>query len=182
MNGVLNFDNFIMESKNFGLVNEDSLDDFDIDGKIAKERNTVSQEVKFKINTLISKTITKMYKACDKFFAQKGMKMRQYQYSNSDAYKIEYPDLMWGFTYKPENTINFLLVIGEYGHIEGIEKSETWKFLDELANFVESKVKYISARKSYDKNSYDTWQDSLSGIHGSGSLIIRFSTQVKDLK
>ena len=177
MNGVLNFDNFIMESKNFGLVNEDSLDDFDIDGSIAKERNAASDDIKAKTAMAISKTMNKMYKLCEKFFAQKGMKMKQSRYSNSDTYRIEYPDLGWGFTYKPEDTINFLLVIGSYGRIAGVENST--EFLKELVDFIESKIKNLKCNRGW---SYDIWEDSLSGIHGSGSLIARFGIKLKDLK
>ena len=177
MNGILNFDNFIMESKNFGLVNEDSLDDFDINGSIARERNAVPNAVKVKTVSGISKTMNKMYKLCDKFFEQKGVKIRYHQYSNSDTYRIEYPDLGWGFTYKPEDTINFLLVIGSYGRIAGVENST--EFLKELVDFIESKIKNLKCNRGW---SYDIWEDSLSGIHGSGSLIARFGIKLKDLK
>ncbi|MBP5785104.1 MAG: hypothetical protein J6W16_05930 [Methanobrevibacter sp.] len=156
-------------------INEDSLDDFDIDGKYAKTRNTVSQSIKNKTGKLIDKTIASIQQTCEKFFAQKGMKMKQNKYMNSDVYKIEYPDLSWGFTYKPENRISFLVVIGEYGHIEGIEKADSEKFLKEFANFICNEIPYLKCNN-------DIWKDSLSGIHGSASWIVRFGTQLKDLK
>lgn len=161
------------------FINEDSLDDFDIDGKIAKERNAVSNDVKFKTAAGINKTMNKMYTLCEKFFKQKGMKMKQSRYSNSDAYKIEYPDLGWGFTYKPDNTVSFLLVIGEYGSIDGVEKENTTEFLKELVDFIESKIKNLKCNMGW---GYDIWEDSIGGIHGSASWIARFGIKLKDLK
>lgn len=174
-------DEFIKEKLNEADIanqenlNEDSLDDFDIDGKIAKERNAVSAAIKTKTARAINKTMNEMYELCDKFFAQKGMKIKQYRYSKSDTYKIEYPDLGWGFTYKPNNSVEFLLVIGECGSIDGVEKENSIEFLKELVEFITSEIKYLRCDD-------DIWKDSMWGIHGTAPYIVRFTTQLKDLK
>ena len=60
--------------KNFDqFLNEDSLDDFDIGGKIAKERAGVSEQRKREVRKLIGSTMTKIQKNCKSFFEKKGL-------------------------------------------------------------------------------------------------------------
>ena len=158
------------------FINEDSLDDFDIDGKIAKERAGVSDQRKQEVSRLISKTIAKIEKNCKSFFESKGLNLKPAgMYVRSNTYKLEYPNLSWGFTYSQRDGLSFLVVIGEYARIDGIEKDKNYEFLREFAEFIKSKIKYLRCND-------DIWQDSITGIHGSASFIVRFTTEVKDLK
>ena len=68
-----------------------------------------------------------------------------------------------------------MVVIGEYGRIEGVEKSENYELLKEFAEFIKSKIKYLHCNN-------DIWEDSMTGIHGSASFIVRFVAEVQDLK
>lgn len=95
--------------------------------------------------------------------------------ARKNSYVVEYPDLSWGFTYSPRDGVNFLVVIGEYGRIEGVEKSENYELLKEFAEFIKSKIKYLHCNN-------DIWEDSMTGIHGSASFIVRFVAEVQDLK
>lgn len=157
------------------FLNEDSLDDFDIDGKIAKKRGEVSAQRKAEVHKLINNTMTKIQKNCKSFFEKKGLNLKQGSRATLNEYAIEYPDLSWGFTYSQRDGIRFLVVIGEYGRIEGVEKSESYEFLREFVEFIKSKIKYLRCNN-------DIWKDSMTGIHGSASFIVRFTAEVQDLK
>lgn len=157
------------------FLNEDSLDDFDIDGKIAKKRSETPEQRKVEVRRLISKTMTKIQKNCKSFFEQKGLNLKEGIRARTNTYVVKYPDLSWGFTYSPRDGVRFLVVIGEYGRIEGVEKGECYEFLREFVEFIKSKIKYLHCKD-------DIWEDSMTGIHGSASFIVRFTAEVQDLK
>lgn len=119
--------------------------------------------------------MTKIQKNCKSFFEKKGLKLKQGLHARSNEYVIEYPDLGWGFTYSQRDGVRFLVAIGEYGRIEGIEKDKSYEFLKEFAEFIKSKIKYLHCND-------DIWKDSMTGIHGSASFIVRFTAEVQDLK
>ena len=157
-------------------IMEDSLDDFDIDGKYEKARSQVSPSVKEKLNKKINKNIENLYKICDEFFKSKDLKIKKSEYHNSDSYCIYKPDLNWGFTYKPTNVLHFNIYIGAYGHINGIEKENTKDFMIELGNEITSKINYMKFNKSYGIE-----KTSLGSIYNA-SLKIELDTTVKELK
>lgn len=157
------------------FLNEDSLDDFDIGGKAAAKRAATPDQTKVEVDKLIDKTIAKIHKNCEIFFKQKGLNLKENKYAYANTYRIERPNLSWGFTYSPRDGINFLVIIGGYGHIEGIEKDESYTFLKEFADFIKSKIKFLHCNN-------DIWKDSLSGIYGSAPFIVRFGVELKDLK
>lgn len=156
-------------------LNEDSLDDFDIDGKIAQKRNAVSPKEKEKIHKKISKYIDKLYNLCDEFFANKKINLQKTdKYLNSNKYIIYFPDLKWGFTYSPNNNIQFRIVAGQYGRIDNFKNDDCKNLLRELSEYIKQNIKNVNDYVSI-------WKDSLNGIT-SASWILDISISVKNLK
>lgn len=155
------------------LLNEDSLDDFDIDGRIAKKRKAVPETKKKRIENKISEHLNKLYEYCDEFLKSKGLELKQSKSHNSDSYMIYYPDLKWGFTYAPENWVRFEICLGGYGHIKGVEKQDTKAFIKELSEDLISKLK---------KYTYDGIRSTSVSQIENGAWVLTIKIQVKDLK
>ena len=164
-----------MKSIKTYLLNEDSLDDFDIDGSIAKKRASVSDATKAKVNKLLHKYYDNIYKVCDEFFKEKGLNLKQSEYHNSKSYLVYYPDLLWGFIYSPDNYIHYEICVGGYGHIDGVEKNDTKSFLKELGNTIQEKVKGLTFETS------SVYETSLGSIYDA-CWKFNVGAKLKDLK
>ena len=123
------------------LLNEDSLDDFDIDGRFAQKRNNVSSLRKNKVNQKISKMMDKLYDFCDVFFKENNADLKRDEYTTPSSYLIYYPDLLWGYTYDDNNNVIFEIQLGAFSRIEGIPKNDSNDFVKELQRAILSKFK-----------------------------------------
>ena len=157
------------------LISEDSLDDFDIDGSIARKRNAVPQAEKQKVHTKIQKRINDISRLCKEFFKMKNIKMTQSdEYLSSNKFVVYFPDLGWGFTYKPTDRVSFEIAVGQYGRIDQ-EKDYTQceNILKELSEYLKQNMKNV-------ENYVSVWKDSINGFT-SAAWMLRIGISVKNL-
>jgi hypothetical protein len=160
-------------------LNEDSLDDFDIDGRIERKRNAVPDNIKLKVKNLLNKTYQKIYKYCDEFFEMNNLNIqnskKEYN-TNNNTYVVYYPDLLWGFTYNENDSVEFIISVGLYGSIVGNRNyNENKQLLIELGDFLKSHVKGLNYR-------YGDIRKTEMGEIYSASYVLPVSIKLKDLR
>lgn len=160
-------------------LNEDSLDDFDIDGRIERKRNAVPDDIKLKVKNLLNKNYQKLYKYCDEFFEMNDLNIqiskRDYN-TNNNTYVIYYPDLLWGFAYNENDPVEFVISVGLYGSIAGNrDHNENKQLLIELGDFLKSHIKGLEYRDN------DIRKTEMSEIYRS-SYVLPVSIKLKDLR
>lgn len=168
----------LSESKAINNLNEDSLDDFDIDGCIERKRNAVPDNIKLKVKNLLNKNYQKLYKYCDEFFEMNNLNIqiskKDYN-TNNDTYVVYYPDLLWGFAYNENDPIEFIISIGMYGNIAGNRNyNENKQLLIELGDFLKSHINGLNYRYN------DIRKTEMSEIY-SASYVLPVSIKLKDL-
>lgn len=160
-------------------LNEDSLDDFDIDGRIERKRNAVPDNIKLKVKNLLNKNYQKLYKYCDEFFEMNDLNIqtskKDYNTDNN-TYVIYYPDLLWGFAYNENDPVEFIISVGLYGSIAGNrDRNENKQLLIELGDFLKSRIKGLNYRYG------DIRKTEMDEIY-SASYVLPVSIKLKDLR
>lgn len=157
------------------ILCEDSLDDFDIDGSIARKRAAVPARTKNQVQKAIATDRTYFAELIDDFFGSKDLAFKYSEHTGSDAWHLR-TDTGFGFTYQKEDQVQFEVVVGCYGAIDGCgrDKKACKAFMGELLD-------YIKANSKKKLESYTTIYESSLNSFDSAAYILRFSVKVKNL-
>ena len=164
---------------NIVSLNEDSLDDFDIDGRYERARANAPQAIKNKIHKLLNKNYEKIVNACNDFFKEKGMNITLSKFTGRNRFNVYFPDLNWAFTYDIKSSVSYKIIVGEYGRIEGNdEKSENVKLMKELGTYIANNIKGLY----FNSNSTHSVRETSVGEIYSGAYVMSISAKLNELR
>lgn len=160
-------------------LNEDSLDDFDINGNYARARANTSQVIKNKIHKLLNKNYEKIVNACNDFFKEKGMNMTLSKHTDRNSFKVYFPELNWSFTYNIKSSVSYKIIVGRYGNIGGNRVySENVKLMKELGTYIANNIKGLY----FDSNSPWCVRETSVGEIYSGAYVMSISAKLNELR
>ena len=95
-------------------IQEDSLDDWDIDGKIAKDRASQSEDIKAFVKEFQESVWTVFSQAVSVSMEYAGLEYSKY--GDKKTYRV-YGDNSFGLNYKPGMYHRYEIVLGRYGYV-----------------------------------------------------------------
>lgn len=162
------------------VILEDSLDDFDISGDIARKRESVSTSIKKKIDRILHEYCNNIIDCCEEFFKRKNINMKFVSHIKRFAmneYRVEFPDLSWGFTYSSRDGVSFRIYISD--KIENLTENSIKELLKELCDFIWKEIPELSTKSS--KPFYDIYYNDIGTINAT-TWTVRITQELQYLK
>lgn len=158
-------------------LNEDSLDDFDIDGKIADKVKKLDPIFKRNSQHAMNVCAAIIEDYTQEFFDKNNLHISKYKRTSADKWTIYYggEDQM-GFTYSDNDGVTYSICVGEYGRILSCNDEK------KCMNLMKALSNYIADKNALEITYVNVYKTPLSGILGSACYVLQITLPFKFIR